>query len=88
GSACLDAVDTFKLFANTVLFGAPSSSDSTYMEVRLVDTPSGLSKVIIPNKVYVNRPRDKGYFYQPDIPYNGLEWTTEALLTHIQSIIK
>jgi len=88
GSACLDAVDTFKLFSNTVLFGAPSSSDSTYMEVRLVDTPSGLSKVIIPNKVYVNRPRGQGFYYQPDIPYTGLEWTTEVLLNHIEAIIE
>ncbi|MGO2012316.1 MAG: S41 family peptidase [Pseudoalteromonas sp.] len=88
GSACLDAVDTFKLFSNTVLFGAPSSSDSTYMEVRLVDTPSGLSKVIIPNKVYVDRPRDKGFYYQPDIPYYGLEWTTEALLKQLKSTLE
>lgn len=84
-SACLDAVDSFKLFENTVLFGAPSSSGSTYMEVRLVDTPSGLSKVIIPNKVYVDRPRKNGFYYQPDIPYYGLEWTTEALLEQIKN---
>ncbi|MGP5159399.1 S41 family peptidase [Pseudoalteromonas sp. KG3] len=88
GSACLDAVDTFKLFANTVLFGAPSSSDSTYMEVRLVDTPSGLSKVIIPNKVYVDRPRANGFYYQPDIPYYGLEWATEALLKQLKSTLE
>lgn len=88
GSACLDAVDTFKLFSNTALFGAPSSSDSTYMEVRLIDTPSGLSKVIIPNKVYVDRPREKGFYYQPDIPYYGLEWTTEALLKQVNSLLE
>jgi hypothetical protein len=83
-SACLDAIDTFKLFPNTVLLGAPSSSDSTYMEVRLVDTPSGLTKVIIPNKVYVNRPRGNGAYYKPDIPFNKLEWTTDALLARIK----
>ncbi|WP_254911266.1 S41 family peptidase [Pseudoalteromonas sp. A601] len=88
GSACLDAVDIFKLFSNTALFGAPSSSDSTYMEVRLIDTPSGLSKVIIPNKVYVDRPREKGFYYQPDIPYYGLEWTTEALLKQVNSLLE
>ena len=87
-SACLDAIDTFKLFSNTVLFGAPSSADSTYMDVRFVDTPSGLSKVIIPNKVYVNRARGKGDFYWPDIPYHGVDWTTEVLLEHIERVIK
>lgn len=86
GSACLGAVDTFKLFSNTVLFGAPSSSDSTYMDVRLADTPSGLSKVIIPNKVYVNRARGNGDFYQPDIPFNEVEWTTEAILEGIKKV--
>lgn len=85
-SACLDAIDTFKLFSNTMLLGAPSSADSTYMEVRLVDTPSGLTKVIIPNKVYVDRPRGKGAYYKPDIPFNELEWTTQALLARIKKL--
>ena len=49
-SACLDALDKFKLFENTTLFGAPSSADSMYMEVRLADLPSGLGKVVVPNK--------------------------------------
>ena len=40
-----------------LLFGAPSSADSLYMDVRLADLPSGLGKVIVPNKVYVNRAR-------------------------------
>ena len=58
------------------------------MEVRLVDTPSGLSKVIIPNKVYVDRPRANGFYYQPDIPYYGLEWATEALLKQLKSTLE
>jgi hypothetical protein len=42
-SACLDALDYFKLFPNTKLIGAPSSSDSTYMEVREAPLPSGMA---------------------------------------------
>ncbi|WP_404408110.1 peptidase [Pseudidiomarina marina] len=87
-SACLDAIDIFKLFDNTKLVGAPSSSDSTYMEVRLADLPSGYGKIVIPNKVYVNRPRGNGEYYSPDYPYDGLEWTTEAFNNFIQDIIK
>jgi len=83
-SACLDAIDVFKLFPNTQLFGAPSSADSTYMEVRLVDLPSGLGKVIVPNKVYVNRARGKGDYYKPDIAYNDIDWTTNLLLKQIK----
>ncbi|TMO81964.1 peptidase [Pseudoalteromonas sp. S3776] len=85
-SACLDALDKFKLFENTTLFGAPSSADSLYMEVRLADLPSGLGKVIVPNKVYVNRARGAGDFYKPDVAYNGLDWTTNVLLEQIKTL--
>ena len=85
-SACLDALDKFKLFENTTLFGAPSSADSMYMEVRLADLPSGLGKVVVPNKVYVNRARGAGDFYKPDIAYNGVDWTTNILLEQIKRI--
>ncbi|MCL2919456.1 S41 family peptidase [Shewanella litorisediminis] len=83
-SACLDALDAFKLFDNTRLFGAPSSADSSYMDIRTVPFPSGLGAVIIPNKMYVNRSRGNGEYYAPDLPYNGLDWTTEALLQAIR----
>nr|WP_241232313.1 S41 family peptidase [Pseudoalteromonas sp. Xi13] len=85
-SACLDALDKFKLFENTTLFGAPSSADSLYMEVRLADLPSGLGKVIVPNKVYVNRARGAGDFYKPDVAYNGIDWTTNVLLEQIKTL--
>ena len=85
-SACLDALDKFKLFENTTLFGAPSSADSMYMEVRLAELPSGLGKVIVPNKVYVNRARGAGDFYKPDVAYNGLDWTTNVLLEQIKTL--
>jgi len=85
-SACLDALDKFKLFENTTLFGAPSSADSMYMEVRLADLPSGLGKVIVPNKVYVNRARGAGSYYKPDIAYNGIDWTTNVLLEQIKNL--
>jgi hypothetical protein len=77
-SACLDAIDTFKLFPNTRLIGAPSSADSTYMEVRLEKVPSGLSVVVVPTKLYVHRPRGNGEGYQPDIMVRSLVWSTAA----------
>ncbi|MBB3220894.1 S41 family peptidase [Pseudoduganella umbonata] len=75
-SSCLDAVDVFKLFPNTKLIGAPSSADSTYMEVRSEDLPGGLARVIVPVKLYVDRPRGNGEFYRPDITVTALQWTT------------
>src|SRR5690606_41767582 len=78
----------FSLFDNTKLAGAPSSADSTYMDVRYEALPSGLGKVIIPNKVYVNRPRGNGQYYSPALTHNELDWSTRALLDKVLSDIK
>lgn len=77
-SACLDALDVFKQFPNTKLIGAPSSADSTYMEVRVEDVPSGMALVIVPTKLYVNRPRGNGEGYPVDIEVRDLAWSTAA----------
>lgn len=77
-SACLDAVDVFTRFPNVKLIGAPSSADSTYMDIRTEALPSGLGRVVIPNKVYVNRPRGAGVAYRPAIEVRALDWSTEV----------
>jgi hypothetical protein len=77
-SACLDAVDTFTRFPNTKLIGAPSSADSTYMEVRTQKVASGLALVLIPNKMYVNRPRANGQGYVPAIYVNDPVWSVDV----------
>lgn len=84
-SACLDALDYFTMFPNTKLIGAPSAADSTYMEVRMQPLASGLARVIVPNKVYVNRPRKSGQFYTPAIYENALEWSQQAFLKTIEA---
>jgi len=87
-SACLDALDYFTMFPNTKLIGAPSSADSTYMEVRYQMLESGLAKVVIPNKIYVGRPRAAGQFYLPQISVNDLVWSTETFLKVIEADLK
>jgi hypothetical protein len=84
-SACLDAVDYFKRFPQTRLIGAPSSADSTYMEVRSEALPSAMAQAIIPMKMYVNRPRGNGVFYSPDILMADFDWSTESFLKRIQA---
>jgi hypothetical protein len=86
-SACLDAIDTFKLFPNTRLIGAPSSADSTYMEVRNPALPSGMANAIIPMKMYVDRPRGNGVHYEPDILMADFDWSTENFLTKIEAAL-
>ena len=83
-SACLDAIDVFKLFPNTRLIGAPSSADSTYMEVRNPPLPSGMARGIIPMKMYVDRPRGNGEFYAPDIEMRDFDWSTANFLKRIE----
>lgn len=84
-SACLDAVDTFKLFANTHLIGAPTSADSQYIEIRTEPLPSGHGLAIIPTKMWVNRPRKGGEVYSPNVEATQLDWSTKAFLDLIQA---
>ena len=84
-SACLDAIDVFKLFPETKLIGAPSSADSTYMEVRNPALPSGMARGIIPMKMYVDRPRGNGEFYTPDIAMTDFDWSTQNFLRRIEA---
>ena len=84
-SACLDAVDVFSRFPNTKLIGAPTSGDSKYLEVRREMTPSGFTQVVIPNKMWVNRPRGHGQIYEPAILVEDLDWSTEAFLAVIEA---
>lgn len=83
-SACLDALDVFTLFPSTKLIGAPSSADSTYMEVRVQTLASGRASVIVPNKVYVNRPRANGQVCEPEIYVNDLVWSTANFLAVVE----
>ncbi|CAN7685363.1 hypothetical protein LJR289_005436 [Pseudoduganella sp. LjRoot289] len=48
------------------------------MEVRLEELPSGLAVVVVPTKLYVNRPRGNGEGYQPDIQVQDVAWSTAA----------
>jgi hypothetical protein len=83
-SACLDAIDLFSLFPNTKLIGAPSSADSTYMEIRTEPLPSKMAQVILPLKIWVNRPRGNGAFYKPSIEVRDLEWSSANFLKVIE----
>jgi hypothetical protein len=83
-SACLDAVDIFTRFGNVTLIGAPTSADSTYMEVRMEDLPSGKGRIVIPNKLWAGRPRAAGEIYRPRIEVADLDWSTATFLDRIE----
>jgi hypothetical protein len=83
-SACLDAMDYFTQFDNVIRIGAPTASDTVYMEVRVVDLPSGKGQLAVPIKSYAGRKRASGAVYQPDIPMTDLDWSTKNFLDHIE----
>lgn len=87
-SACLDALDTFKRFGNVKLIGAPTSADSTYMEVRVADLPSGKGRIVIPNKVWMGRARKSGAAYTPEIMVTDLDWSTRTFLDRIEQDLR
>jgi len=83
-SACNDALDVFTRFSNVRLIGAPGSGDSTYMEARATELPSGRGRIVIPNKIWMGRPRRSGEVYRPHIAVNDLDWSTATFLDRIE----
>lgn len=83
-SACLDALDVFTGFPNTKLIGAPSGSDSTYLEVREQPLSSGRAFVVVPLKAYVHRKRGPGQSYAPAIYVTDIDWSTRNFLDVVE----
>jgi hypothetical protein len=83
-SACLDALDVFTRFPNTRLVGAPTSGDSTYMDVRTAPLPSGRGRIVVPLKIWTGRPRASGEIYRPHIQVDALDWSTATFLDLIE----
>jgi len=83
-SACLDALDTFTLFDNVSLIGAPTSGDSVYLEVRQEPLPSGQGRIVIPIKFWHRRPRESGEVYHPRIRVDALDWSTATFLDAVE----
>ncbi|MCY1014666.1 S41 family peptidase [Pyxidicoccus sp. MSG2] len=71
GSACLDFADLMLSLPGVTHVGLPTSADSVYMEVRVVDLPSGTTRIIVPIKVYRNRPRGHNEPYVPARRFDG-----------------
>lgn len=78
-SACLDFADALFRLEGITHIGYPTGSDTSYMEIRQQDLPSGLGIIAIPTKVYRNRPRKSGAFYEPVHKYDGFDWSDEAI---------
>lgn len=77
-SACLDAVDLWKAMG-AIQIGRETSADTVYMDVRTTDLPSGVTRLVLPMKVWRGRARGNNEPQRPAHPYNG-DMADEAAL--------
>ncbi|MCX5924540.1 MAG: S41 family peptidase [Candidatus Dependentiae bacterium] len=90
-SSCLDFIDEIKAVdPKAILIGKTTGADSIYMEVRVIDLPSGIGKLQFPIKMYRNRLRGHNVPYTPNIAYpvsiNSQEEKDQWLLQTIQKL--
>jgi len=86
GSACLDFADIVLHIPGTQLIGMDTSGDGLLMEVRDQVLPSGLSRVVLPLKVYRGRSRGALEAYRADVTYDGV-WTDGAVRLWVADLI-
>jgi hypothetical protein len=87
-SACLDFIDELKLMGKqAILIGKQTMADSLYMECRSLPLPSGKGTIVMPIKVYRNRPRGHNVPYAPDIEYLGDVNDIQAIKHDIFSLL-
>lgn len=87
-SACLSFIDELKLMGTRViLVGKQTMADSLYMECRALPLPSGKGTLVVPTKMYRNRPRGHNIPYTPDIEYTEDINYTQAILNCVFNLI-
>ncbi|AXI02964.1 peptidase [Aquirhabdus parva] len=69
-SACLDFADSVMSIPNAIQMGQETSADSIYNDIGWFRTPSGLY-LMIPLKVFRERPRGNNQPYTPKYRFNG-----------------
>ena len=72
---------------NVTQVGQPTTADTQYMEVRWEESPSGLARFVIPVKVYRDRIRAPKQAYQPDVFYDGFDWSDAAVESWVNELI-
>mgnify|MGYP005814200567 CR=1 FL=1 len=70
-SACLDFSDLLLKLPSVTHMGQETGADTVYMEVRMLDLPSGLARFTLAQKVYRNRLRKHNESYKPEFYFNG-----------------
>jgi hypothetical protein len=85
GSACLDAVDLWRALG-AIQVGQETSADTLYMDVRDTVLPSGMTRAVVPMKVYRGRKRGANQPWMPVHAYGGDLRDTAALQRWVSSL--
>lgn len=88
GSACLDFADILLAEKIVVHAGLPTAADTDYMELRVLDLPSGIGKLALPIKVYRGRARKANQAYVPAHVYGGDIADTDAVRSWLFELLR
>ncbi len=86
-SACLDFADRVLQLPGVTHVGRTTSADSFFMEVRPVELPGGVARLVLPVKVYRDRPRGHNVPYVPKVRYDGEPGDTAAVRRWIEALV-
>ncbi len=84
-SSCLDFMDKLMALPGTLHIGEETSSDTQYIDVRMVRLPSSTGVMVVPLKVYRDRLRPSGGTYVPDVSVDASSLTREAVTTLLET---
>jgi hypothetical protein len=85
-SACLDFSDLVLAVPGALHVGESTSSDSDYLDITIVDLPSGL-QMAVPQKVWVGRSRKANEPLVPKHVFSGDIYDTPALRAWIEPLL-
>lgn len=85
-SACLDFVDIAIRLPGVRHVGLPTAADTTYLENRFWELPSGLARLTSSTKVLRDRARRANEYYEPSVRWPGGLMTDEAVARWIAGL--
>ncbi|MDX2219117.1 MAG: hypothetical protein SF172_08850 [Burkholderiales bacterium] len=86
GSSCLNFADRVLFVPGVKLIGLATSGDGLLMDVRNETLPSGLARLVIPQKVARGRGRGALEVYAPDVAHEG-PWDDASVRRWVLSLV-
>ena len=85
-SACLDFADMIRSVPGSVHIGQTTGADTVYLDIGRVPLPSG-NVLILPLKVWRNRPRGNNETLVPDVPLSFDQGSEDAVRRAVMQVL-